>query len=288
MTKIYKMNIFLIPVDFSANSLVALEQATLLSRLDRGSLHLLHVIEPVGFNTALKNLLFNQEDQVEAFKKEALMKLEELASDIRQTSALDVICSIEVAKPYRAIIDTAKKIKASYIVMGTNGIDETKDIFVGTNTSRVISESPCPVLSIRKKPKRKGFKNIILPLDLTTDTTQKVKSVINSGKFFGATIHVISVLMTDEMRIKALLRKQLNEVEDEILAAGVSCVAKLIEGKDIVESIFEYAYDEEVKADLIMIMTRQENDFSSMILGTQAARIVNNSKIPVFSITPKK
>ena len=282
------MNIFLIPVDFSISSLSALEQASLLARLDRGALHLLHVIEPIGLNTALKNLLFNQKDQEEAFKVEALQKLEELAKDIRNSTALEVICSIEVAKPYKGIIDTAKKINASYIIMGTNGIDETKDIFIGTNTSRVISEAPCPVLSFRKKPKRKGFKNIILPLDLTTETTQKVQTAINSGKFFGATIHVISILMTDEMRIKALLRKQLNDVVEEMTDAGVKCIATLIEGKDIVESVFEYANSEEVKADLIMVMTRQENDFSSFLLGTQAARIVNNSKIPVLTITPKK
>lgn len=282
------MNTFLVPVDFSGTSQLALEQATLLARLDQGKLVLLHVIEPLGINKTLKSLLFNIQDQEDAFVKEAASKLKAMSDDIAISAGITVETIVEVNKPYKGILSAADKVKPYLIVMGTNGFDELKDVFLGSNASRVISESKYPVLSFRKKPKRKGFKNIILPLDLTEETTQKLKAAIGAAKFFGATIHAISVLMTDEVRIKALLRKQLNEVAQELLEMGIEHKTALIENEDIVNGIFEYAYNDEVKADLIMIMTRQEQHLSDFLIGSKASRVVNTSKIPVYSLAPGK
>ena len=46
-------------------------------------------------------------------------------------------------------------------------------------------------------------------------------------------------------------------------------------------------YGEKIKADLIVIMTEQEENLTGLLLGPFAQQVVNRSKIPVMSITPK-
>ena len=41
-------------------------------------------------------------------------------------------------------------------------------------------------------------------------------------------------------------------------------------------------------ADLLMIMTQQENDFTDLFIGSQAQAIINHSEVPVLSIIPRE
>jgi nucleotide-binding universal stress UspA family protein len=43
---------------------------------------------------------------------------------------------------------------------------------------------------------------------------------------------------------------------------------------------------EEMDADLIVIMTEQDAGFASLIMGTYASKVINNSKIPVMTVRP--
>ncbi|MFA5194156.1 MAG: universal stress protein, partial [Bacteroidales bacterium] len=47
-------------------------------------------------------------------------------------------------------------------------------------------------------------------------------------------------------------------------------------------------YAEQIDADLIIIMTEQEEELSNIWLGPYAQQMVNNSPIPVMSVHPKE
>ena len=53
---------------------------------------------------------------------------------------------------------------------------------------------------------------------------------------------------------------------------------------DISEGVLEYS--NKVNADLIIIMTQKELEWSKFIIGTESQQIINNSDIPVCSIRP--
>ena len=54
--------------------------------------------------------------------------------------------------PYRAIVETARKKKASLIVMGIHGGGGLESFLIGSNVLRVVRTAPCPVLTVRGKP----------------------------------------------------------------------------------------------------------------------------------------
>ena len=45
-------------------------------------------------------------------------------------------------------------------------------------------------------------------------------------------------------------------------------------------------YAKEVDADLIVIMTQQESDFTDYFIGSTAQQVIYHSRIPVMSIRP--
>ncbi|MFM2135962.1 MAG: hypothetical protein RL021_1362, partial [Bacteroidota bacterium] len=135
-------NRILVPIDFSDQSLIALEQSFNLSRLTNAELHLLHVIDE-SFHLPF---LGAKEDK--AIEKKAQKALEKLAEDTAKRAGIAVNTLSARGKIYDEINRAAKKLKCSFIIMGTNGSTGLKR-FIGSNALRVIREAPCPVITIK-------------------------------------------------------------------------------------------------------------------------------------------
>ena len=64
-------------------------------------------------------------------------------------------------------------------------------------------------------------------------------------------------------------------------------VTKFIDDvKNVTQSTIDYAHS--VNADMIAIMTEQESNLTSLILGNYAQQMINQSDIPVLSVRPKQ
>jgi nucleotide-binding universal stress UspA family protein len=272
-------NRILVPIDFSDQSLIALEQSFNLSRLTNAELYLLHVIDE-SFHLPF---LGAKEDK--AIEKKAQKALEKLAEDTAKRAGIAVNTLSARGKIYDEINRAAKKLKCSFIIMGTNGSTGLKR-FIGSNALRVIREAPCPVITIKGKKHRSGCKSIVLPLDLQKETKEKVSEAVKLAKLFGSTIHLISVMPSDDEFIVNKLTRQLQQVRNFVEEHSVECDSEMIEGKDIAEEVVKYA--KKVKADLIMVMTQQEMDWTDMFISPAAQTILNESDIPVLSIRPKE
>ena len=82
--------------------------------------------------------------------------------------------------------------------MGTRGTQNTKEPTIGSNTLQVLQAVNCPILCIGGKEHNQGCGNILLPLDLTKGTSDKIES----SKFFYATIYLLSIIQNkDEFEI---------------------------------------------------------------------------------------
>ena len=168
-----KPGVILVPVDYSEQSVIALEQAVSLSRVFNSEIHVLNVISE-EFSLAK---LFSDDDKVE-FERRAKAKLDEFISE--KSKQYDVeLHPIQVhGKIYSQIVNSADIVNAQFIVMGTAGTSSLKKKFIGSNALRVVRESHKPVITIKGKHHRKGCQNIILPLDLTKETKEKVAKAV--------------------------------------------------------------------------------------------------------------
>lgn len=272
-------NRILVPIDFSDQSFIALEQSYNLSRLTNAELYLLHVIDE-AFHLPLIGV---KEDK--SMEKKVQKAMEKLADETHEKAGIEVQVMVAKGKIYDEIQKAAKKLKTSFIIMGTSGSIGIKR-FIGSNALRVIREADCPVITIKGKKHRSGCKHIVLPLDLQKETKEKVNKAIELSRLFGSTIHLVTVLSSDDEFIVNKLKRQLEQVHDYVEKNQIPCMSETIEGSDIAEEVIKYS--KKVKADLIMVMTQQEMGWTDMFISPAAQTIINDSDIPVLSIRPIK
>jgi len=258
-----KPNYFLIPTDFTEQTYIALEQSYNLARFHNARLLLLNVAE----------------DNDSSARK----KLEDMAVKARKESGLVVETMSKKGNIYTEVEKLAEALEPKMIVLGL----ESKigfDKIVGPSAFRLIRESNYPVLTIRGKSHKKGCENILLPLDLTKETREKVVKALELAKDYGANIRIVSVLSSTKERDENKLMAYSNQVRDFIKKSGVKTSIRTLRGKDIPKMVLNYGYS--IDADLILIMSKAELNLREFFIGTVAQRIINESNIPVMSIRP--
>lgn len=276
----------LIPIDFSDLSLRSLEYAAEIAQKIEGELHVLHVIETYEFNAKVGIVL----DYTEVLTKEAEGLLDDFRTQHSKLWGIKMQTYVRRGKIYSEIISLAKSLRPEFIVMSTHGASGMRDIqkfFLGSNAYRVVNHAKCPVLTIRKARKNPTFRNILVPIDVTTHSEEKVERAIRWAKAFGSTIHAISI---SELRDSVALKgrrpaARLDKIVERIEAAGVPCVAVSFHNKPIADTVLNYA--EVKKMDVIFIMTHKERGSQTRFLGSTARKIIENSVVPVLSVHPK-
>lgn len=278
----------LVPTDFSENSLGALKYAAFVAKAFNAKLHVLHVLETYEFNTTLKNLGVSYEEVVQQGIQQ---KLEELQSREATLQGLEMETHLRKGKVHRVVSNMVEENNIDLVVMGTHGASGLGDLekyVLGSNAYRTVHTSKVPVLTIRDPKRIRPIERILLPVDITKSTTQKVGMAIEWAKKFDARIDVIAVTeFLDDFNPQIdRVPEELEAVEAAITKAGVDCQVASIKYKDVVNGVIEYG--EQVRADLMVIMTRQENLLNELVLGSHARKVISESPIPVLSVRPGK
>jgi nucleotide-binding universal stress UspA family protein len=276
-----RKNKIVVPLDFHEQSMIALEQTRSIARFMNAEIIILYIIE----STDIISAMFRK-DQDKKIYEEVKKKLEELAASSSEKFNIPVSVRIEKGKVYEQILRVSEEVNARFIIMGKNDADDGFTRFIGSNTSHVISNSSCPVITIKGKEHNLGVKNIVLPLDLTKQTREKVFNAISFGLHYKSAIWMISVLTGGISLMRSRIYAKMKRAKSMIEENGVPCNIKLFKKSSLpdYEVIIKYALD--IDADLIMIMTHQESNWSEHYIGKFAHEIINRSDIPVMTMIP--
>jgi nucleotide-binding universal stress UspA family protein len=271
----------LVPIDFTDITLIALDQAVNLAKVIDAEITIVNVAEDYG----LFNKYISSSDAAE-HNKDTEKKLRELV-DERTESGIAMHTMIAHGKIYEKINEVAEMIGATLILMGTSGTLGLMK-FIGSNTLRVIRESKIPVISVKGPKIDQGLSSILLPLDLTKETKEKVAKAIWLSKLYdNARVDIVSIGTSSDTFLKNKVKRQDQQVRSFLKGKGINTTHKIItdtKGKSVGQTILDYS--QEVNSGLIMIMTQQESDITEMFVGSSAQAIINGSEIPVMSVVP--
>jgi nucleotide-binding universal stress UspA family protein len=275
----------LVPIDFSSTSLLAFEHAVNLARNFNAQLFLLHVLE----NSLYMHDIFLPETRVVNFQNLASIaeeKLNELGASAGKDAGINCTSLIMEGKVSKMVVRAADQVGADIIVMGTHGSSGMEEFFIGSNAERVVVNAHCPVLTVHDEARVPKIETIVLPIDSSAASRQKLAHALFFAKKFGAKVFVLG-LLTDEddkehVKIFGLKMEQVNEYLQKNNIIHESIVHASSNHSD---RILKFAEDK--NADLIIIMTEQELDGPGIFLGVSAQRIVNHSNIPVLSVSPE-
>ncbi|MBN8703681.1 MAG: universal stress protein [Bacteroidetes bacterium] len=282
--KKFSITQLLIPIDFSETSYLALEHAIFMARLFKAEIILLNVVEKnwENFSVLMPEIKVLEPsklvDQLE-------QKLEEVADSIFEEHGIRCEALVTSGSICNEVVTIAADRDVSLIVMGTHGISGVEEFFLGSNAYKVVTRAQCPVMSVQAHAKKIGFSQIVLPIDNSDHSRQKVAQVAVLAKNYGSIINVIGILSeNDDIVDENKLSIKINQIEAYFKAIDIVCNTKVVKGKNHAALTINYA--NELNADLIAIMTDQDDD--GIFLSPYAQQIVNHSKIPVLSITPEE
>jgi nucleotide-binding universal stress UspA family protein len=276
-------NTILVPVDFSEISMNALDHAVQLAKIYKNDITLLYIFEERPIASILGVSRQNAElmDAIRA-------KMDTVINPISEKFGITINKEVVEGRIYKTIVNMAADGHYDSIVMGTSGAHGMERI-MGSNASKVIRHASVPVIVVKDKQEETGYNNIVLPIDLTLETRQKVVWAIHIAKKFGSTIHVIFETEKDEF-VKQKINATVNNVQGMLNKVGVKYEVRSLDDENYPEnfSVDTVQYANEINADLIIIMTQQEKNFAEHIIGSYAQQVVNlSSKTPVMCITPK-
>ncbi|MGZ4157789.1 MAG: universal stress protein, partial [Bacteroidia bacterium] len=279
----------LVPVDFSETSMEALNHAIYLAKITKASITMINVTETVQPVVVPVDYPIAYSYNIETFEKAAIthskQHLKKLTDKIKKKDNISISFVATIGWVKDEIIETAKRIKADIIIMGTHGVKGFREFIMGSNTFRVVNESQCPVLSIQKHTSEIGFTNILVPFRDKPHSREKVDYAIRMAEIYGASIIVLGIDTDGDKGQFNKIVKEAEQIKKIVEKHNVPCKIKVRSSGYLADEVLKYAGKKNV--DLIVAMADLDRmRVSEYFMGPFSQQIVNHSSIPILSIRP--
>lgn len=270
---------FIVPVDFSDDSMKGLELALLFAS------HLYINIQMVHVQKKLDQFPSTSREEYLKIKDKFENIVAEYTQRITNGSKLRYIIK-KGSKIYEEVVNQAESYKESIITTSTHGASGFEEFFIGSNAFKIISATTKPVIAIRKGAVPDTIRKIVLPIDIMPETRQKAPLTADIALMFGAEVHVLEVSSSRNKKIHKRLEAYSRQVTNFMKANEIQVINHSIVGDNVADITVEYANAE--KADMISIITEQQSSITNLILGNYAQQVLNKATIPVLNITPRE
>jgi nucleotide-binding universal stress UspA family protein len=127
---------YLVPIDFSRGSEIALTHAAKLARENGGKLLLVHIVPPVVHFGTVSRFVRGETDTV--------------AKRLNLDPTEYRLIVLERPNAARTIADLAKKFRAAMIVMSSHGRTGFQRLMLGSVAEKTLRYADCPVLIVKE------------------------------------------------------------------------------------------------------------------------------------------
>ncbi|MEY2868322.1 MAG: hypothetical protein RIR01_751 [Bacteroidota bacterium] len=274
------MKRILFPTDFSQTATNAFVHALEFANSVDGELILLHAFDLPVFDSQYfpENYMLIYESveltQFEAFKDE-LPKLHAIAQE-RNLDHIKMSHRLMDGNLLGTIERVIKEDNIDYVIMGTEGEKSWTEMFLGTNTTAVISDVDIPVLSIPAEAKFKVVKHI----GFTTRFRPKDKAALK---------HVVEIAKKMKAKIKCLyVKTDASDVTKETIKHWEAEFANdpveftVVFSEEVKESILDFILFKDV--DILIMLTYKHNFFKSLFHHSLTKDCASHWDVPILVI----
>jgi len=277
------MKNILVPTDFSDQATYALDMAADIARKSNAQVQLLNVVEaPHGssFNAlgevtmpdASDNLYFVR--LIESAKK----KFDEMAADGKY-SDIKLEGLVEVGHPFEHISRSIAEHEVDLVVIGTRGSSGLEEIFVGSNTEKVVRRVDCPVLSVKSPVSTDNIKDIAFATNFRDDYSKLIGRLVKLQKIFDATIHLVSINTPSNFENDRYYKEAMKKFAEEHKLENYTMNVYNDDPEE--DGIIYFA--EDIDADMIALGTHGRTGIGRLLSGSIAEDVVNHAKRPVWT-----
>lgn len=274
------MKQILVAIDFSECSLNALEHAITIAEKAEAGIELMYVIKP----DSSREMFTEGPKTVSSMVKDKFDELIEKYQPMMGGNKITYL--VREGKVYHEIVKEADRKEVFLVMAGTHGASGFEEFWIGSNANRIVSALRKPVITIRGGVSvNRQLEKIVLPLDSTPETRQKVPFTAYMAKIFDAEVHILKVNSSEVAAIITRINSYGDQVKKHLEEENIRYIIKSVESDNLTNSTIDYAL--KINANLISIMTEQEISAKNLLLGPYAQQMVNHCPIPVLSIHPK-
>lgn len=274
------MKTILVPVDFSEYSEYALEVAASIAKKQEAEIIVVHMM-------GLPESFLTKDEKQEVFNAIYFMKLTkqrfEKFLDKDYLNGIEVSQAVKNYRIFSELNDVAAEHEADLIVMGSHGTTGFKDIFVGSNTEKVVRTSNTPVLVIKNRITDFDIKKAVFVTDFDPETVSSFLKARHFFKMFHIEPQLLFInvpekfMSTGEMQRASINYISATNLDDKDLKNRIIYYNDYTQEK----GIFNYCH--QVDADLIAIPTHGRRGVAHFFYGSLGEDVANHSKIPVVT-----
>lgn len=181
--------------------------------------------------------------------------------------------------PSEQIIFVANKQKVDLIIMGSHGINEPHEYFIGSNIQKTLRKASCPIMMVKKNHKAKAWKKMVFAADFEEDIKKEFKPILTLSKLMGATIDLLFVNTPGNFKSNDEARSLMNEFSGHF--KNVKMNHAIYNHHEVYKGVMQYC--KETKADWVSLVAHDRRRRPQYLIGNTET-LVYYSDIPVLSV----
>jgi len=273
------MKRILVPIDFSKEAECAAKIAANIAKKTGSEIYLLHMLElPVNTIDPAEMTSIRSEPQIIYFMKLAHEKFEKFKK-LPFLKGVKTIESVQFHHAFSGIISESEKNKIDLIVMGSQGASGLQEMFIGSNTEKVVRRSKVPVLVVKKGTEEFSINDIVFASDFNTESKKTFQNVINFANIFKAKIHLLYVNTIHNFSTTPLIENKMENFINDFKVG--ECSRRIYNETSIEKGVLSYARD--IDADLIALNTHGRSGLSQLFNGSIGQELTNHALRPVIT-----
>ena len=278
------MKKILVPTDFSEQAENALKVAAQLAQKFTAEIYLLHLIElPADMVNPVGDTRSNDLPEALFFMKLAKKKFDDLLSR-PYLKGLPVHDIVEINKAFDGILDASKKHGCDFIVMGSQGATGFREMFIGSNTEKVVRTSDIPVLVVKNEHPAFEVNNFIFATNLETTGKKTLQKVIDLAETFQARLHLVYINTANEFVTTDDCDKKLQNYMEGV--AFDNYEFHVFNDDSVEQGILNFS--RKINADVMGIATHGRKGLSHFFNGSISEDLVNHANSPVVTFKLEK
>jgi len=278
------MKRILVPFDFSDVSTFALDFAVQIARkIPFTEVTLLNVLEHPS-ESRLKLMGANDIDPMEnVYFNKLIQRVKEKLDDMvskKEYSDVNLKHKIQMGNPYLTLSAEVASHEVELVVMGTHGADGFEELFVGSNTEKVVRTAKCPVISIKQPADVNQIQDIVFASDFTNIKAPFVAKVKELQKLMDAKLRIVKINTPANF---TTTRQDIDQMKTFVKKFNIqNYTTEVYNYHNEEDGIILFA--EDAIAQMIALGTTQRSGINHFISGSIAEDVVNHSTKPVWTM----
>lgn len=275
------MKKILVPTDFSEQAENALKVAAQIAEKNKAEIYLLHMLElPMELMdpTTQQQPTHNNPPEALFFMKLARKRFDEIM-DADYLENVTVHETVQFHQAFEGIMEISNEKNIDLIVMGSQGATGLKEVFIGSNTEKVVRNSEIPVLVIKDNIPIFDINDFVYASQFEDENKKSFKEAAAFAKNIGARFHLVYINTANKFQTSEEIDKRVeNFLKGEKLD---NYTVSVHNGETIEQGILNFA--KKANAGLVGISTHGRKGLAHLLNGSISEDLVNHAEVPVIT-----